>query len=130
MVAGVARGPRSSWLYRNEPLFKKNRKKKKKNLKQVIPPPSTSSSLEDHFPSGETGWERGTRNRIQTCLEEGLGSLRWLARCRTGAPEGKWRPLPTSHLDPDSRTDTAGVSARPAGGKKTTRAAAGAASRW
>lgn len=39
MVAGVARGPRSSWLYRNEPLFKKNRKKKKKKLKASHPAP-------------------------------------------------------------------------------------------
>lgn len=67
-----------------------------------------SSSLGDHFPSGETGWETGTRNRIQSCPEVGLGS-RWLARCWTGAPQGKCRPLATSHLDPHPWKGTAAV---------------------
>ena len=79
-------------------LFKKNRKKKKKTQKKTrkkksytkqkskASPAPPASSLGDHFPSGETGWERGTRNRIRICLEVGRGSERWLAKCKIRAP--------------------------------------------
>lgn len=114
-------------------LRKIEKKKKKKPIKSKSPPHThthTFLSLGDHFPSGESGWERGTRNRIQNRLEAELRSMRWMARYRFGAPEGKCRPLPIFHLDPDVGTDAPSVHARLEDGTGTPKAASGTLSQW
>lgn len=114
-------------------LFKKKKKKNRKKKsytkqKSKSSPAPPASSLGDHFPSGETGWERGTRNRIRIRLEVGRGSERWLARCKLGHRR-RIQTSPHLPLDPDPQTDASGVSLGPVGRRKTPTAAAGAASR-
>lgn len=105
-------------MYRNELLFKE--KKKNTKASHSLTP---SSSLGDRFPSGETGWETGTRNRIQICLEVGWHGA--LAGTVLGwGPRGGVHTSPRFPPGPHPRTDTAGLRFWP-GGAETPTAAAG-----
>lgn len=113
--------------------LRKIEKRRKKNIKkQVTHPPTpqpphthTSFSVGDHFPSGESGWERGTRNRIQIRLEAELGSVRWPARCGAGAPERRCRPRPPPSTCTGLRGQTPRARAWPEGRTVTATAARG-----
>lgn len=94
MVAGSLMGHGSSWLYRDELLFQKNRRLKK-TLKKKSKPPAPLPSASGTILFRETGWQRGPKQDPNPPRSRAGISTHWLAKRRTEAPEGEFRAIPT-----------------------------------